>query len=84
MRRIKYELLLEDGQPTIVHGFIRDDPSLQRLYPAQLSTEVNPLKTTTVEVVIIVLGQHHCDIEYRKPYRWKSFDLEGFKFEPSN
>ena len=65
MRRIKYELLLEYGQPTIVDGFIRDDPSLQRLYPAQLSTEVNPLKTTTVEV-IIVLDQCHCDIEYRK------------------
>ena len=67
MRRIKYELLLEHGQPTIVDGFIRDNPSLQRLYPAQLSIEVNPLqlKTATVEA-IIVLGQCHCDIDYRK------------------
>ena len=44
MRRIKYELLLEDGQPRIVDGFIRDDISLQRLYLAQLSIEMNPLK----------------------------------------
>ena len=44
------ELLLGDGQPTIVDGFIQDDPSLQRLYPAQLSIEMNPLKATIVEV----------------------------------
>lgn len=50
MRRIKYQLYLEDGHPKIVDGFIRDDPSLQRLYPAQLSIEVNPLKATVVEV----------------------------------
>ena len=48
MRRIKYELLLEDGQPKIIDEFIRDDPSLQRLYPAQLSIEMNPLKATIV------------------------------------
>ena len=50
MRRIKYQLYLENGQPNIVDGFIRDDPSLQRLYPAQLSVEMNPLKATLVEV----------------------------------
>ena len=87
MRRIKYELLLGDGQPTIVDGFIRDNPSLQRLFPAQLSTEVNPLKTTTVEV-IIVFGQCHCDIDYCETLQVEelrdNLNLDGFKFEPSN
>ena len=53
MRRIKYQLFLEDGQSKIVDGFIRDDPSLQRLCPAQLLIEMNPLKATIVEVVLL-------------------------------
>ena len=68
MRRIKYELLLEDGQPKIIDGFIRDDPSLQRLYPAQLSIEMNPLKATIVEVGLLrsrsIIGAKLSDIKH--------------------
>ena len=38
IRRIKYETILSDGTTTmIVDGFIRDDPSLLRTYPVELS-----------------------------------------------
>ena len=83
-----------DGQPTIVDGFIRYHPSLQRLYAAQLTIEMNPLKATIVEVGLlrtcINLGQ--CDIEV-KDHLLKTLqveelrdnlNLDGFKFEPSN
>ena len=50
MRRIKQHLLLHDGSLKIEDGLIREDPSLKRLYSAQVSVEVNPKLATNVEV----------------------------------
>ena len=41
MTRIKYQVDLHDGSTKNLDGFIRDDPSLQRQYPAEVSVEVS-------------------------------------------
>ena len=41
LRRMKYEVVMPNGDAKIVDGFIKDDPSLQRVYPAVLSIEDN-------------------------------------------
>ena len=56
MRRItcKYQLLLQDGKPKVVDGFIREELSLKRFYPAQVSVEVNPKFAMNVEVCVML------------------------------
>ena len=39
MRRIKFEVEMSNQNKKILDGFIRDYPSLQRVYPAEISIE---------------------------------------------
>ena len=39
MRRINFEVEMSDHSTKIFDGFIRGDPSLQRVYPAEISIE---------------------------------------------
>ena len=49
MRRIRYECIVDEAT-MIVDGFIKDTPSLQRLYPSELFVNVSCEKACYVEV----------------------------------
>lgn len=49
MRRIRYECIIEEKKE-FLDGFIRDDTSLQRLYPSELLVKISPEKACYVEV----------------------------------
>ena len=40
LKQIQFQALKPDGSSIHVDGFIRDDPSLNRIYPAELSVAV--------------------------------------------
>ena len=52
LRRIKYEVVLPNGDANILDGFMRDDPSLQRVFPTKVSIEDTFDAACTIEVRI--------------------------------
>ncbi len=49
MRKIKYECIVDEGTK-ILDGFIKDSPSLQRIYPSELLVKISCEKACYVEV----------------------------------
>ena len=50
LRRLKYECTTLDGSVKVVDGFIRDDPSLNRPFPAKITFGIGCEYACTVDV----------------------------------
>lgn len=50
LRRMKYEVVTPNGDAKILDGFIKDDPSLNRVFPAEVSISDNFDAACTIKV----------------------------------
>ena len=50
LRRLKYECTTLNGSVKVVDGFIRDDPSLNRPFPAKITFGIGCEYSGTVDV----------------------------------
>lgn len=50
LRRLRYQCIMPDQSIKVVDGFVRDDPSLQRVYPAEMMVEMSCENACIVKV----------------------------------